>query len=67
MFGNKPWWESTTIQGAIVGAINVIVLLTNFKIDPSDVQLIIQSLIGLISTGMVIWGRVKANTEITAK
>jgi len=66
----KPWWQSTTIRGAIVailGAIAGVLSITGVvSIGTPEIDLIVSSIFTAIGGVMSIIGRYKATTTIGA-
>jgi uncharacterized membrane protein len=70
MNGAKSWYQSTTIQGAIVGVIIAnIALLKAFgieiDIDQGQITEIVGAIILVVSSFVVIYGRIKAKYVIS--
>jgi len=61
---SKPFYESTTIQGAIISV--AVFLFQIFKIEVGSelVTSFVVGVFGVIGTGMVIYGRIKAKKGI---
>lgn len=64
----KPWWKSTTIQGAVIatlGALASILTLTGVvEITAGEVDALVSSTFTAIGSIMAIIGRFKAKTTI---
>lgn len=60
----KNPFTSTTIQGAIIAFLVLIVQVFNIKISSEEITQFISGLFGLVSLVMIIWGRLKADKPL---
>jgi hypothetical protein len=64
MQGAKPWYASTTIQGAIIQLFVFADLAFKFQIGTEAINEWITGIFGVIGLTMVIYGRIKAKYVI---
>ena len=67
---NKRWFQSKTIQGQIVAAVNVVVMLIESFVGVSligtaELTQLVSATTTVIGLTMGVVGRVRANTRIT--
>jgi hypothetical protein len=60
----KNWWESTTLQGAVINILVFIDLLFKLNIGGETINQLVVGILGVIGLIMVIYGRLKATSAI---
>lgn len=65
MTGNKPWWKSTTIQGLVAILIPIAAKYLKIDIAPEGARDLVTALFEGVGSILVVWGRVKANTQLS--
>lgn len=61
---DKQLYTSTTLQGAVVSFIALIVMLTKVDIKQEEITAIVSGIFGVIGLGLTIYGRIKANPNL---
>ena len=65
IMNKKPWYQSTTIQRAIVGLVNTLAAAIGLSMSGAEAQALVAGVIGIVTTIGVILGRKNANTRLT--
>ena len=65
----KAWWTSTTIQGAIISAIGLLVTILKATLgvellSNAEVDQLVAGLFGLVGLVMIVIGRLKAKPGV---
>ena len=64
MENTKNWYQSKAIQGGIVSILVMASLVFNLDLDNGVITEVVQSVLGAVSSIMVIWGRLDATHKI---
>lgn len=60
----KSWFQSTTIQAAIVNFLLLVVMAFKLDIKQDEITAIVTGVFGIITTIAIIYGRIKAQSKI---
>jgi len=58
--GTKSWYQSTTIQGAIISILVFLGQILKIEIGTEEISTFIIALFGVVGAFMVVYGRIKA-------
>lgn len=61
---DKQIYLSTTIQGAVVSFLSLLVLAFKLEVSDTEITQFVAGLFGLIGLVMTIYGRIKANRNL---
>lgn len=67
MEGNKPWWASRGVIGAITATVSAAVVLggTLLGLEPTDYR--VAGAVAMVGSVMAFWGRLAATETIIRK
>lgn len=57
---SQPIWASTTVQGAVIMALNAIAMFLHLNIGGDLITQLVTGVVGVIGTIMIIYGRITA-------
>jgi len=64
MDNSKNWWQSKTIQGAVIQILVLLSLFLGFDLGDAEATNLVQAICGGVGAVMTIWGRFSAKTII---
>ncbi len=64
MNGQKNWWESLTIQGAVISILVFLAQIFKLDIGNDEITSLVVGILGVIGIAMTIVGRIRAKYVI---